>query len=921
MQIQKWIRSAVLAFFVAVAAGAFAACDTTEHVHDYVEATTTAATCTEKGLMTYTCACGDSYTEETPALGHDEETHQGKTPTCIEGGWAEYVSCRRSGCGYSTYEELPTNSDAHAWSDGEELVAPTCEEAGEMLYTCTLCRTATDTREIPALQHDKQSHNGKAATCEEDGWKAYETCGRSGCLYTTYETVPALGHDYVDKICKICSIPYYSQGLKYKLSADKSYWSVCGVGSCTDTDVVLPVKYKGLPVKEIAALAFSMDYDLTSVVIPEGITSIGAYAFDQCLNLQSIKIPNSVIEIGESAFTACVRLTNVDLGTGVQSIGYSAFSSCRALLSITLPASVRSIGDYAFLNCYRLVEVVSHSSEIVLEKNADTYGGIAKWALDVYNAGDTFVSKLSTDGDYVVHTDGAEKLVVGYVGNEVYLTLPSDITGVHKYAFYSCTDIVSVEIPASVVSIAGGAFTNCYKLVEVVNRSSHFTVKAGEKNQNGNVGLYALGVFNPGQPLDRRLVEDDGYILYVNDEERILLGYVGEETDLTLPKGITQIYQYAFYKQFNLTQITIPEGVSKFGDYAFGYCIDLTDVSIPASLKTVGARVFWENISLDKVHITDIGAWVGISCPMEGSDGSPLNWAKSGLYVNGELATKIVIPDGVEEIGNYVFCFYNALNSVVIPDSVIRVGERAFAGCRGLVSVQLGSGIETIGNAAFTGCVALAEVVNKSANITVEKGASTHGEVGMYALSVYNSGDTFTGTKISYENGYIIYTDGEEKVLLKYQGEETELVLPAGITKIAQEAFAYCRDITSVVIPDSVKTIELAAFYYCTALTDLLIGEGVTTIAEAAFGNCTNLKTLVLGSGVKTIARRAFDACNAIETIYYMSTERGWDWITKGNDNGGLHSATRYYYCETQPGRSGEFWHFNEEGVPVVWIF
>ena len=124
-----------------------------EHTHSYTQQTTTEATCTEKGVITYTCSCNDTYTEEIPALGHDETTHQAQAPTCTEIGWEEYVTCQREGCEYSTYVE------------------------------------------IPALNHDKVQHNAQAATCTEIGWDAYETCSR--CDYTTYVEIPALTHDKV----------------------------------------------------------------------------------------------------------------------------------------------------------------------------------------------------------------------------------------------------------------------------------------------------------------------------------------------------------------------------------------------------------------------------------------------------------------------------------------------------------------------------------------------------------------------------------------------------------------------------------------------------------------------------------------------------------------------------------------------------
>ena len=108
-------------------------------------------------------------------------------------------------------------------------------------------------------------------------------------------------------------------------------------------------------VTSIGASAFKGCDGLTSVVIGSGVTSIGASAFLYCTSLASIIIPNSVTSIGASAFSGCSGLTNVTIGSGVTSIGTKAFELCARLTSITIPNSVTSIGIWAFYNCTSLV--------------------------------------------------------------------------------------------------------------------------------------------------------------------------------------------------------------------------------------------------------------------------------------------------------------------------------------------------------------------------------------------------------------------------------------------------------------------------------------------------------------------------------------------------------------------------------------
>ena len=90
---------------------------------------------------------------------------------------------------------------------------------------------------------------------------------------------------------------------------------------------------------------------LTSVTIPDSVTSIGTYAFYSCTGLTSVTIPDSVTSIDNCAFLECTGLMSVTIGDSVTSIGSSAFDNCKSLMSITIPDSVTSIGHWAFQDC------------------------------------------------------------------------------------------------------------------------------------------------------------------------------------------------------------------------------------------------------------------------------------------------------------------------------------------------------------------------------------------------------------------------------------------------------------------------------------------------------------------------------------------------------------------------------------------
>ena len=137
--------------------------------------------------------------------------------------------------------------------------------------------------------------------------------------------------------------------------------------------VVIPSKINGVEVETIGEEAF-YKYDeekcetspnnITSIIIPNTVTSIGIFAFYDCTDLTSIAIPNSVTIIGEGAFCACESLTSITIPNTVTSIGDGAFCACESLKSITFQETsrVESIGECAFEDCSSLESVTIPAS-------------------------------------------------------------------------------------------------------------------------------------------------------------------------------------------------------------------------------------------------------------------------------------------------------------------------------------------------------------------------------------------------------------------------------------------------------------------------------------------------------------------------------------------------------------------------------
>ena len=156
---------------------------------------------------------------------------------------------------------------------------------------------------------------------ESNHWHA-ATCGHTDKISGVAQ------HTFENDICTICLRPRVSVGLSYSLNEDQTSYSVTGVGTCTDTDIIIPAEYKDLPVTGIADRAFKFCSFVAGITLPDGVTSIGNSAFNGCSALTSITIPDTVTSIGGFAFSGCFSLAKISFDGTVEqwnavSKGYS----------------------------------------------------------------------------------------------------------------------------------------------------------------------------------------------------------------------------------------------------------------------------------------------------------------------------------------------------------------------------------------------------------------------------------------------------------------------------------------------------------------------------------------------------------------------------------------------------------------------
>ncbi len=239
-------------------------------------------------------------------------------------------------------------------------------------------------------------------------------------------------HDFIAGKCECGELApdYTSDGLSYIRSNDGTYYILSGIGECTDTDVVIPETYNGLPVEQIAAYAFKASTTLKSITIPNSVTTIGEYAFAFCTSLASIEIPDNVINIAHSTFRDCDNLTSVTFGENskLKTIDAHAFCSCDALATVTFGENSRleTIGFHSFCSCDSLVNITIPKS----------------------------VTSIGPEAFY--ECKGLASI-----------TIPDNITIIDALAFSGCTSLSSITIPNSVTSMGDCAFSDCTSLTDV----------------------------------------------------------------------------------------------------------------------------------------------------------------------------------------------------------------------------------------------------------------------------------------------------------------------------------------------------------------------------------------------------------------------------------------------------------------------
>lgn len=211
------------------------------------------------------------------------------------------------------------------------------------------------------------------------------------------------------------------------------------------------------------------------------------------------------------------------------------------------------------------------------------------------------------------------------------------------------------------------------------------------------------------------------------------------------------------------------------------------------------------------------------------------------------LVKKVVIEEGISEIGSAAFSHYRSMETIILPNSLKQIRKRAFECCDQLRIVSIPDSVTWIAEQAFLDCSGLGSV-SLSNNLTII------------------SEGTFYGCESLRE---IVIPDGVEEIDAFAFGDcrnLQEVRLPEGLVSIRNRAFINCNSLTHLSIPNSVKVID-GSFQNCEKLVDISLGNGLTTLDVAAFRKCISLKEITIPDSCTVIGDNVFAGCEKLATV------------------------------------------------------
>lgn len=483
----------------------------------------------------------------------------------------------------------------------------------------------------------------------------------------------AKAHDFeVDGIYyKITSETSLNVKVTYKGSVYNSY------DNEYSDSLIIPNKViynnKEYNVESIDNSTFRECTTLTSITIPNSVSSVGDGVFDDCVSLKYLNVADgeTTLSFGKSikrgdecAFYDC-PLKKVYLGRNLKNGAYissqSPFSHNKTLESVIIGSFVTKIRNNLFWDCGNLIKVEMSNSITQI-------------------GGSAFADCL----------------------NLIDINIPEKTIRIEDFAFYNCKSLKNVTIPDHVISLGLAAFEGCSGLTSVIIPNSVMSIR--ERAFSGCTGLTSVTIPNGVKSIVDTFLGCTSLtsVTIPNGVKSIDGAFSGCTglTSITIPNSVTSIGYNAFENCTGLTSVTIPNSVTSIKNSAFYGCNGLTSIEIPNSVTSIAGRTFANCTGLTSVIIPN---------SVTSIEGNTFDGC-TGL-------TSIEIPNSVTEINAWAFKGCTSITSVTIPNSVTKISSQSFEGCTGLTEIKVENGnnmydsrndcnaiIETANNNLKVGC-------------------------------------------------------------------------------------------------------------------------------------------------------------------------------------------------------------------------
>ena len=675
----------------------------------------------------------------------------------------------------------------------------------------------------------------------------------------------------------------------------------------------------------IGSSAFGYCRSLTSVTIPNSVTSIGGSAFWDCSSLISVSISNSITSIGNYAFNMCSSLTSVTIPTNVKIVGEEAFSSCESLTSVTWNA--KKCADFdGYDNIFTGCENITSLSFGDSVEHIPAYLCAERWAKNLtsltipervtsigYNAfsGCESITKTNYTGDIAgwCNIEFAYKSSnpISYSHNlyineqEIKdLVIPDSVKSILDYAFYGCSSLQEIIIHNSVTDIGDYAFDECPNLRLLVIGTGVLSIGTGKSQP-----LKAIWLTNT-PPAGHNYF--GATINYVSNEQ------------YRFSKGTTYVYPYlsSMFEVDGLKYVPISpsERTCDIIDCVYDSTMAQITVNptvsyqgIEMTVKKIKPCAFYQNDYIKELSIAnqgDIESSAFYQCKnIETLVVSNLGHiGKSAFAGCTNLKTLIISNQG--HVYSNAFSKCSNLKTATISNNG-NIDSQAFYNCVGLEQVDI-SNQGYIGTQAFYECTNLKIANINNAYKTDERSQSlenwtspaSNGGSRSTEYTFSTNDDALLSFDLLYweslgDDSYVKIILDDETILHKSitddtlcdsytynlsHGEHTLKLLIYSWDAIAQlkvsnitidyagirdKAFSNCSSLAKVTLGDNVGNLGNEVFYQCTSLQDITIPNSINSVGLYCFSGCSSMKSVFLGDGITSIKGHTFQDCIALE--------------------------------------------------------